>query len=183
MIINVEFYITPNGGIMVQDGNGVRRLTPQERNFVSEMIDRIGDFYPEALTALSSEYNDTRHNIPAFEHKIVVRFIKCNWGKYDSRIDIDQFGSFNFEEVECPLRGECPLENVVCKPKFNSRLSDRELEIMQLMYENLSIEVIANRLYLSVETIKTHKRNAFKRTNVHSLPEFIIYARDKGLFK
>lgn len=183
MIRGIEFYITPAGGIMIHDDNGVRKLTQSERQFVSEMIERIGEFYPDSLKALSKEYDKSHFNIPLFEYKIVVRFIKCNWGNFDSTMDIDDVGNFNFEEVDCPLRGECKLEGVVCKPRFNSKLSDRELEIMQMLCDQESYDIIANRLCISVETAKTHKRNAFKRTNVHSFAEFVLYARKNHLFQ
>lgn len=182
-VANMEFYITPSGGIMVHDDKGVRKLSEHDRDFISTLIEKIADFHPGALKALSDLFKESRHNIPLFEFKIVRRFIKCNWGEFDSTMDIDRFGNFNFEEVGCPLRGDCPHECVICKPIFNSNLSDREREVMELLYEGLSDEQTANQLYISVETVKTHKRNAFRRTGVHSLPEFIIYARDKGLFK
>lgn len=154
-----------------------------DREFVSEMIKTIHEFYPEALTALSKVFDKLRFTTAVFEFNIVRRFIKCNWGKFDSVMDIDQFGNLNFEEVECPLRGECSLEGIVCKPKFNSKLSDRELEIMHLFYENVSVENIAEKLCISCETVRTHKRNAFRRVKVHSLPEFFLYAKQNHLFE
>ncbi|WP_255495847.1 helix-turn-helix transcriptional regulator [Bacteroides sp. 51] len=97
-------------------------------------------------------------------------------------MDIDQFGYFNFEEAECPLHGECEFQGVICKPKFNSRLSDRELNVMRGYYEQSSEADIAKQMYISVETVRTHKRNAFQRVKVHSLSEFILYAKNNNLF-
>ena len=182
-LTDMEFYQTPTGGIMIHDASGSRKLTEHDRDFIAAMMDKISDFYPDSLKGASEEYIKYSYNIPLYEYKIISRVIKCNWGKFDSTMDIDRFGNFNFEEVECPLRGECRWEGVICKPKFNSNLSDREQEVMQLFYEGASDEDVANRLCISIETVKTHKRNAFRRTGVHSLPEFIIYARDKKLFK
>ncbi|MFA6662047.1 MAG: helix-turn-helix domain-containing protein [Bacilli bacterium] len=183
-MINKEFYITPNGGIMIHDEKGVHELTQKDRQFISEMIIRIGDFYPEALSALSREYECRRFNVPYYEFSIVSRFIRCNWGRYDSIIDIDQFGFFNFEEVDCPLRGcgDCKLDGVVCRPKFNSKLSERELEVMQYYYSNLNAEQISDKMCISAETVRTHKRNVFKRTNTKSLAEFFLYAKNNHLF-
>ncbi len=178
-----EFYITPKGDIMIHCQDGVRLLQFSDRAFVSEMIKTIQEFYPEALKALSKVFEKLRFTTAVFEFNIVRRFIKCNWGKFDSVLDIDQFGNLNFEEVECPLRGECQLEGIVCKPKFNSKLSDRELEIMRFFYASLTIEDIAAKLCISTETVKTHKRNAFKRVKVHSLPEFFLYAKQNHLFE
>jgi len=181
---NMEFYITPNGGIMIHEEDGVHEVTQKDREFISQIIMRIGDFYPEALSALSKEYDCRRFNVPFYEYSIVSRFIRCNWGRFDSVIDIDQFGYFNFEEVECPLRGsgDCKMDGIVCRPKFNSNLSEREKEVMRYYYENKTSDQIADKMCISVETVRTHKRNVFKRTGTHSLAEFFLYAKNHKIF-
>ncbi len=45
-------------------------------------------------------------------------------------------------------------------------LSKRELEVLQLMAEGLSNHEIAERLYVSLSTIKTHSRNLFDKLGV-----------------
>jgi len=81
-------------------------------------------------------------------------------------------GNFHFEEVKCPLKGECKYEGIICKPKFNSTLSERELSVMRSFYEGMEENAIADKYCISLETVRTHKRNAFRRINVHSLAEF-----------
>lgn len=179
---NIEFYMTPRGGVMILDESGTRELTESNREFVAEMIEIIGEFWPEALQALSKKYDKARFNIPHYEFLIVRAFIKCNFPKFDSTMDIDHLGNFNFEEPECPMRGECPLEGVVCKPKYNSKLSSRELEVMKLYSEKMTEDEIAEYLFISPDTVRTHKRNAFKRVRVHTLAEFILYAKNNNLF-
>lgn len=181
---NMEFYITPTGGIMIHAEDGVHELTQKDRQFISQMIMRIGDFYPEALSAISKQYDCRKFNVPYYEYSIVSRFIRCNWGRFDSIIDIDQLGYFNFEEVDCPLRGsgDCKLDNIVCRPKFNSNLSEREMEVMKYYYENKSTDQISDKMCISAETVRTHKRNVFKRTGTHSLAEFFLYAKNHNLF-
>lgn len=178
-----EFYLTPNGGVMIHDLNGTRLLRESDRTFIQLMIEKLSDFYPEVLKVLSNEFENSRKNVPYFEFRIVQRFIKCNWGKFDSVMDIDEFGSLNFEEVECPIRGECKMEGVVCKPKFNSNLSDREIEVMKYFWENKTPEEIADILYISVKTVSTHRRNAFKRTNSHTLAQFFTFAKSRNIFE
>lgn len=181
-MINKEFYCTPQGEIMITDDHGTHELTPSNREFVSAMFKKIETFWPRAAEKASKVYEKSRANIPYYEFLIVRRFLKCNFGKYDSTLDIDQLGNFHFEEVECPLRGECSAEGFICKPKFNSSLSDRELEVMNRLYEGESEESISDSLSISIETVKTHKRNAFRRTGVHSKEEFWRFARDNKLF-
>ena len=45
-------------------------------------------------------------------------------------------------------------------------LSKRELEVLQLMSEGLSNKEIADRLFVSLSTIKTHSNNLFDKMNV-----------------
>lgn len=180
---SIEFYLTPKGGVMISDDKGTRPLKESDREFVSAMIEKLSEFYPDALASLSKIFDNKRFNIPHYEYRIVLRFIKCNWGKFDSMLDIDQFGNLNFEEVECPLRGECCHEGIICKPRFNSNLSTRELEVMRYYYEGHEPDHIANKIFLSIETVKTHKRNVFRRTGSHTLAEFIGYAKSKNIFQ
>ncbi|MBO4550038.1 MAG: helix-turn-helix transcriptional regulator [Bacteroidaceae bacterium] len=87
-----------------------------------------------------------------------------------------------FECVKCPLRGECKYEGVICQPEFNSELSKREKEVLRHLYDGLSIEDIADEMYLSPHTIKNHIRNAYARLDVHSRAEFIAYADKNGMY-
>lgn len=48
-------------------------------------------------------------------------------------------------------------------------LSNREVEVLQLMIENLSNDKIAKTLFLSIETIKTHRKNIFRKLGVNNL--------------
>jgi len=48
----------------------------------------------------------------------------------------------------------------------NLNLSKRELEVLQLMAEGLSNHEIAERLYVSLSTVKTHSRNLFDKLGV-----------------
>ncbi|WP_372776471.1 helix-turn-helix transcriptional regulator [Mangrovibacterium sp.] len=183
MIKSTEFYITPKGDVMIETQSGIKKLEFSDRDFINKLYNQFNELYPAAMEALSQEFVKFR-SIPAMhEFMIVRRMIKCNFGKYDSVMDIDHLGNLNFEEVDCPLRGECHLENVVCKPKLNSKLSERELQIMQLLYEGYPKKDVAAACAVSIETVRTHKRNAFRKLGVHSLAEFNSYANQKNLFE
>jgi DNA-binding NarL/FixJ family response regulator len=55
-------------------------------------------------------------------------------------------------------------------------LSKRELEVLQLMAQGLSNQEIADRLFVSLSTIKTHSNNLFDKMNVERRTQAI----DKG---
>lgn len=55
----------------------------------------------------------------------------------------------------------------------NSLLSPRELEIIKLCHEGLSSKMIADKLKLSIHTVKNHKRNCMEKTLTHNISELI----------
>lgn len=61
-----------------------------------------------------------------------------------------------------------------------SCLSDRELEIIALCREGLSSKMIADRLSLSIHTVKNHKRNCMAKTNTHNITELIHLCVQNG---
>lgn len=182
-LANIEFYSAPAGNVEMRDNNGVRTYKEEDIEITNEMFSRIESDYPEAFKALCEKYKGSRHNIPYFKYKVVRCFIRCNFGRYDNEDDIDTNGVFHFEYVACPQEGECPWYNIICNPKFNTNLSIREAEIMKLLLDGLGANDVAERLCLSVDTVKTHKRNAMQRVGVHSFSEFVDYAHRNKIFR
>lgn len=60
-------------------------------------------------------------------------------------------------------------------------LSKRELAVLQLMAEGLSNKEIADRLFVSLSTIKTHSNNLFDKMNVERRTQAIDKAKRLGI--
>ena len=60
-------------------------------------------------------------------------------------------------------------------------LSARELEVLQLIADGLSNQQIAGRLFVSVNTIKTHVSNLFVKMDVQRRTQAIEMAKRLGL--
>jgi len=63
------------------------------------------------------------------------------------------------------------------------QLTSREQEILRLMAMGLSNQKIADRLYLSVNTIKTHASNLFDKLGASSRIEALMIARETGVIE
>jgi DNA-binding CsgD family transcriptional regulator len=113
---------------------------------------------------------------------VVRRFLKCNFSLYDDSIDIDERMKFRFEFVGCPLRGECKYDRIVCFPAFNSRLSERETTVMRMLYEGKTDAEVAEALFISINTVNNHRKNSFRKLEIHSMAEFMRYVQHTGLF-
>ena len=62
-------------------------------------------------------------------------------------------------------------------------LSDRELEVLDLIADGLSRQEIAAKLVLSLNTVKTHARNIYSKLGVHSQLQAVRKAQGLGLLK
>jgi len=62
-----------------------------------------------------------------------------------------------------------------------SRLTPRELEVLQLICDGLSNRDIAARLELSVNTVAVHRANIMNALGVHKTAELVMYAIQHGL--
>lgn len=58
-------------------------------------------------------------------------------------------------------------------PQSKSILSARELEVLLLSYEGLSNKMIAEKLYISIQTVKNHKANMMEKTSARNIVELI----------
>jgi LuxR family maltose regulon positive regulatory protein len=60
-------------------------------------------------------------------------------------------------------------------------LSERELEVLQLIAEGLTNQEVATRLFLSLNTVKVHARNIYGKLGVNSRTQAAAKARALGL--
>ena len=76
-----------------------------------------------------------------------------------------------------PPEGFIPDENFLLK----TGISKREWEVLQLIAEGLSNQEIAARLFVSLNTIKTHSSNLFEKLDVKRRIQAIEKAKSLGL--
>ena len=67
------------------------------------------------------------------------------------------------------------------KPMKNAGLSERETEVLQLLCEGENYRSIANKLFVSANTIKSHIKAIYKKLHVHSRAEAVAKAFREGL--
>ena len=81
--------------------------------------------------------------------------------------------------------GETVLDPGITKPPAltgqRTRLTPRELEVLQLICDGLSNRAIAAKLDLSVNTVAVHRANIMNTLGVHKTAELVVYAIQHGL--
>lgn len=59
-------------------------------------------------------------------------------------------------------------------------LSERESDIIALVTEGLSNQEIADQMYLSINSVKTHIRSAYRKMGVKRRPQAVLWGIDHG---
>jgi LuxR family maltose regulon positive regulatory protein len=85
--------------------------------------------------------------------------------------------AFPFAEPEqaTPLETQAPESDLI------EPLSERELEVVQLIAAGLTNPEIASRLFLSVHTVKAHTHNIYGKLGVHNRTQAVARARALGV--
>ncbi len=76
------------------------------------------------------------------------------------------------------------VKNKNTKPdKFNNQIkfTERELEILKLIVQELNNAEIADKLFISERTVETHRKNMIRKFNTKSIVGLIKYALDSKL--
>jgi DNA-binding CsgD family transcriptional regulator/PAS domain-containing protein len=71
-------------------------------------------------------------------------------------------------------------QNIEVKASANP-FSKRELQIIKLLGEGLTASHIADKLHISEETVKTHKKNALKKSSSQNATSLVAYCIRQGL--
>lgn len=61
------------------------------------------------------------------------------------------------------------------------KLSERELEIIKLITEGKTSSEIAELLFISEATVKTHRKNIFKKLKIHNTSELLNFVLNNGI--
>ena len=114
----IEFF-TVDGAIFYKMGNVVKVFHVDSHEMINFVLDGMQQFYPKAFEALADCYKACKPNPAYYKYRIAARFIKCNFAALDNKADIENRWFGTFEYVNCPMRGECRLQGIVCSPELN----------------------------------------------------------------
>ena len=143
-------------------------------NLLPEIFTVIPEAKVIALTSFADEFT-------------VYRLLQAKLHGFVAKNDqpLDRLG----EAIETIMAGGQYFSPVVQKMKdslrsdpgsFEKVLSDREQKLLGLFGEGLTNEAVALVVGLSANTVKVHRRNILGKLGLHSTPELMHYALEKG---
>lgn len=69
----------------------------------------------------------------------------------------------------------------VPSPSENTALTHRESEILNLLVDGMSYALIAEKLYISLDTVRNHIRHIYEKLHVHSKSQAVVKAIKEGI--
>ena len=73
------------------------------------------------------------------------------------------------------------FKNYIPNKSGNFSLTQRELEILNLLVEGLDNSSIAEKLFISIQTVRNHVRHIYEKLQVHSKSQAVVKAIREGL--
>jgi DNA-binding NarL/FixJ family response regulator len=86
------------------------------------------------------------------------------------------------EELLARLRRLLERVHAFARPALTD-LSDREVEVLQLIAEGLPPTQVANRLHISRKTVSSHMQRIFTKLDVHTRAQAVAVAYEAGLIR
>ena len=82
----------------------------------------------------------------------------------------------NLEQALLASGADSEREGAQPEPASSETLSEREREIVACVVKGLTNKEVADRLFISVNTVQTHRKNIARKLGVHSVSGLTIYA-------
>ena len=141
----------------------------------------------DGLTA--AELIKAKH--PEIKIIIATSASETNWEEKAKAIGVESFWYKEYDEhgileiMDRTMNGEHVYPGDAPKVQFGkvtrAELTDRELEVLRELTASLTNEEIAEKLHISVNTVKRHLQNIMDKTGFQSRLELAMNARSMGL--
>lgn len=147
-----------------------------------ELIDQLTLHYPDVKVIVLSMLNNTQYVIKAFE-KGALGYLVKNVG-YDELLfcihHVFKGGKFLCEEISMQMLDklqDLPSMTYQLKELMEEiDLTDREVEVLELIGEGMTNLEIADKLFLSKRTVEGHRQNLLEKTKSKNTASLIKYA-------
>ncbi|KQR95317.1 LuxR family transcriptional regulator [Chryseobacterium sp. Leaf180] len=93
----------------------------------------------------------------------------------------DASGNITISKVNSTSIAEFNLGNNRWETTEKVKLSEREIQILILYARGLTINEIADKIFISPDTVKFHRRKLFEKMDVSNITEALSYAKNKKL--
>ena len=85
-----------------------------------------------------------------------------------------------FEYFQQTFRNENAKAEIEKEENLRNELTQREEEVLELLTQGITYKGVANKLFISETTVKTHVNNIFQKLQVNDRTQAVLYAINNG---
>lgn len=146
-----------------------------------ETIGQVGRESPGTRVLVLSTHNNPEYVIRALQTGASGYIIKgASVEELETAIRIVAAGGA-YLGVDIPSTLVEQAMNPAREPGLQDRLTSRQREILQLLAEGRTNQEIADKLFLSIKTVETHRSQLMRRLGIHDLAGLTRYAIHQGV--
>lgn len=148
-----------------------------------EILRSVRSLFPHMIIAILTMYEDP-HLVQRVKENKANAYLSKDASHEELQRIIHALPSDDFY-VSCCHAGEKAAQSTIVGDSFTNiaLVTAREKEIIQLIAEGKSTEQISAMLFVSAETVKTHRKNIFRKLNLKKVPELVKFAYENHLLK
>lgn len=175
---DVEFFLYRGNLMFLHNGRAKSfdKLPAEVIKYLEDLLDAD----PDADLCLDCMDLQEPIDVPV-KMKRLYQFVLCRFSSFDLVADITEGGHMAPEFTLCDKRGRCPYEGTLCLPIAQTKLSSRELQVISMLPEDLPYKLIADRLGITTNTVRTHIQNIQNKIGVHSHRAILQWAYEHNL--
>lgn len=146
-----------------------------------ETSKRIVDNFPEVKIIMISMHEELAVISEVIEVGVHSYLLKsASQEEVDRAIDSVVNNDFYYNQLVSNALNSKAEKKEVEKVEL-ADISPRETEVLQLICKELSMKEISEKLFLSEQTVQTHRKNLMRKTNSRNAVGLVRYAIQKGI--
>ena len=144
---------------------------------------KIKEFFPDIFVITLSMHDDAVHIMDMIEAGVSGYLLKNVNDKelVEAIRQVAQGKMYFSSEVSEKITSMVVQQQKRLNEPEESKLTERELEILKLIAQEYSNAQIADTLFISERTVETHRKNMLRKTNNKTVVGLIRYAMERQL--
>ncbi len=188
----------PDVQVMFDSANGEELLTGLKGNEVDivlldlempvmdgvEALRRIREEHPNVKVIVLSTHDDERSIVRMMELGASGYVLKtAEPDEVENAIRSVKESGYFFSDLVSRVMLQGLVRKERMKPVFNEvdPLTERELEVLRAICQEMTTTEIAGKLFLSPRTVEFHRNNILLKTGARNVAGLVVYAMTKGI--
>ena len=150
-----------------------------------EAMRRIKEDHPQVKVIVLSMHSEEKFIVHLMElgaNGYVVKTAEPD--EIENAVRAVASSGYHFSEMVSRVMLQGLVKKEKLKPTFSDvdPLTERELEVVRLICQELTTTEIAGKLFLSPRTVEGHRNNVLQKTGARNTAGIVVYALTKGIY-